>query len=279
MNSFAPDANLAVHPAGSAFDTIAETYDALFTTSIIGRSQRAEIWRKAHSAFRAGDRVLELNCGTGTDALFLASLGLAVTACDASPRMIEQARRQKAAQAPQAAVDFRALSTERLDELPPDPPFDGAFSNFSGLNCVADLSQTWRLLADRLRPGAQILVCLSTRFCVWEILHYLSKRLPHKAFRRCRGTAEAAIGRNSFPVYYPTLRSLRRSIRPLFRLCSITGIGIAVPPSYLESWARTHPSFLRFCAATDRLLCEWPGIRVLGDHMLLRLERVNPWGR
>src|SRR5579863_3858910 len=214
MNSITPD----VHLAGTAFDTIAESYDSLFTTSLIGRSQRAGVWRKAQTVFRTGDRVLELNCGTGTDALFLASLGIAVTACDASPRMIEQAQRQKAVEAPRASVEFRVLCTEQLDELPCHPPFDGAFSNFSGLNCISDLSKTWQLLAERLRPGAQILICLSTRFCVWEILHYLSKGQFHKAWRRCRGTAEARIGRNSFPVYYRTLRSLRQSLWPMFRL-------------------------------------------------------------
>ena len=195
MNSVAPD----VHLAGSAFDTIAESYDSLFTTSMIGRSQRAAVWRKAETVFRAGDHVLELNCGTGTDALFLASLGIAVTACDASPRMIEQAQKQKAMGAPRAAVDFRVLCTERLDELPSDLRFDGVFSNFSGLNCIPDLSKIWKLLAERLRAGAQILICLSTRFCVWEILHYLCKGEFHKACRRCRGTAEATIGAKFFP--------------------------------------------------------------------------------
>src|SRR5579864_5292903 len=119
MNSITPD----VHLAGTAFDAIAESYDSLFTTSLIGRSQRAAVWRKAQTVFRAGDRVLELNCGTGTDALFLASFGIAVTACDASPRMIEQAHKQKTVEAPSAAVDFRVLSTERLDELPSDLVF------------------------------------------------------------------------------------------------------------------------------------------------------------
>jgi SAM-dependent methyltransferase len=275
VNSIAQD----VHPAGSAFDAIAESYDSVFTASMIGRSQRAVVWRKARAVFRAGDRVLELNCGTGTDAFFIASLGVAVTACDASPRMIEQAQRQKAAEAPPAAVDFRVLCTECLDDLPSDLQFDGALSNFSGFNCISDLSRTWRLLADRLRPSAQILICLSSRFCIWEILHYLSKRRFHKAFRRCGGTAEATLGGNSFPVYYPTLRSLRQSLRPMFRLRSITGIGITVPPSYLEPWAHRNPAALCFCEAVDRLLCEWPGIRVLGDHMMLHLERVNPWGR
>jgi len=269
MNSVAEE----IHLAGSAFDTIADSYDSLFTMSMIGRSQRSAVWRKAETVFRPGNRVLELNCGTGTDALFLASLGIAVTACDASPRMIEQARASKAEKASGAPVDFRVLRTERLDELPPDLCFDGVFSNFSGLNCISDLSMTWRHLADRLQPGAQILICLSTRFCLWEILHYLSKGKFQKAFRRCRGTAEATMGRYSFAVYYPTLLSLCRSLRPMFRLRSVTGVGIAVPPSYMESWAQSNPDILRLCETIDRMICEWPGIRVLGDHMLLYLER------
>ena len=64
--------------AGEAFDTLAESYDTIFTSTIIGRSQRSVVWAKAAAVFRAGDRVLELNCGTGEDALFLARRGVAL---------------------------------------------------------------------------------------------------------------------------------------------------------------------------------------------------------
>jgi ubiquinone/menaquinone biosynthesis C-methylase UbiE len=263
-----------VHLAGSAFDTIAESYDYLFTSSRIGRSQRSVVWRKAETVFNAGDHVLELNCGTGIDALFLASLGITVTACDASAAMIEQARARKTLQAPLASIDFQPLSTERLNELPTDLCFDGVFSNFSGLNCVSEISTMARFLASRLLPGGQLLLCLSTRFCAWEILHYLVRGDVRKAFRRCRGVAPARMGPYSFAVYYPTVRSLLRDFGPGFQLRSVTGIGIAVPPSYMESWARRNTSIFRVCEAFDRVTENWPCIRVLGDHMLLHLERV-----
>jgi ubiquinone/menaquinone biosynthesis C-methylase UbiE len=263
-----------IHLAGSAFDTIAESYDSLFTTSTIGRSQRSAIWRKAQTVFQAGDRVLELNCGTGKDALFLASLGVAVIACDASARMIRKARARKSAEAPKAAVDFRVLSTESLNELPAHLCFDGVFSNFSGLNCVADIQATAQLLAGRIYPGGQLLLCMSTRYCAWEMLRYLSQGDVRKAFRRCRGTAQARMGPYSLPVYYPTVHSLVRSFGPVFRLRSITGIGVAVPPSYMESWARGNPSIFRVCERFDRVVCVWPGFRILGDHMLLHMERA-----
>ncbi len=262
------------HIAGEAFDAIAESYDQLFTTSAIGRSQRAVVWQQAGATFRPGDHILELNCGTGEDALFLAARGISVTACDASARMIERAHMRKAAEAPSANAAFHLLSTESLHQLPSRLRFDGVFSNFSGLNCVKDLAALAENLALRLEAGAPLVLCFSTRFCIWEILHYLFRANPDKAFRRCRGSSEAHLGDRSFPVYYRTVRSILKSLRPMFRLRSVTGIGIAVPPSYMEHWARKHSRLLRICEAADRVLCRCPAFRVLGDHMLLHLERV-----
>ena len=53
------------HRAGLAFDSIAEQYDDIFTRSLIGRAQRDVVWDVLQKTFRRGDRVLELNCGTG----------------------------------------------------------------------------------------------------------------------------------------------------------------------------------------------------------------------
>ena len=68
------------NPAGLAFDTLAERYDDMFTNSLICRAQRDAVWSMAIRTFRRGDRILELNCGTGEDALFLAHHGITVLA-------------------------------------------------------------------------------------------------------------------------------------------------------------------------------------------------------
>jgi hypothetical protein len=128
-------------------------------------------------------------------------------------------------------------------------------------------------LAGRMKSGAPIVVCLSTRFCVWEMLHYVFRGDLRRAFRRCGGKSQGSIGSETFPVYYPTLRSVTKSFHPFFRFRSATGVGLAVPPSYMENWAAENPHLFGFCIAIDRLLRGLPGIRVLGDHMLLHLER------
>jgi SAM-dependent methyltransferase len=260
--------------AGLAFDRMAAGYDSLFTFSAIGMSQREVVWKRAVAVFASGSHILELNCGTGQDALFLAKIGMSVTACDASLGMIEQARHKMAAEAPGASVEFLALRTEEIGTLQQDLHFDGVFSNFSGLNCVGDLKSVARQLSVRLEPGAPLLLCLSTRYCLWEMAYFLLRGNPRKALRRWKGVSRARFGGLEFPVYYPRVAQLRSAFAPEFRIVSITGIGVAVPPSYVELWMASHPRLLKLFEAVDETVRTWPGLRVLGDHMLLHLEKV-----
>ena len=258
-----------------AFDRMAKEYDDVFTKSMIGRAQRDAVWSVLNKTFRNGEHILELNCGTGEDALFLARNDISVTACDASEQMIQVARNRLRMESPDAAVTFRLLPTERISELDSAASFKGVFSNFSGLNCIADLTQTAEDLALLLPPKAKLLICLSTRFCVWEMLWYLLHGKFGKAFRRCSGHATATVGEFTVEVFYPTVHNLKMVFSPSFVMSSCMGIGVTVPPSYVEPLIRRHPKLLNWLRAIDRLVATLPGFRVLGDHMLLRFERVQ----
>lgn len=264
-------------PVAAAFDGLAANYDSLFTFSAVGQSQRNVVWKHLLSVFRPGEHILELNCGTGVDALFMVKAGLSVTACDASPRMIERARIRMAAANEARSAEFLNLATENLYMLPDHCCFDGLFSNFAGLNCVRDLSIVARQAALRLKPGAPLLLCFFSRFCLWEIVYYLFRGKPRDAFRRCSGSSIAHVGDVSFPVFYPTLSELRRIFAPEFRFVSTIGVGITVPPTYLDAWSADHPRLLRCMEAIDDSVCAFPGLRFLGDHMLVHLEKVETW--
>jgi ubiquinone/menaquinone biosynthesis C-methylase UbiE len=266
---------IAQPQAALVFDQMAADYDGVFTRSMIGRAQRDAVWSVLNKTFQSGDHILELNCGTGEDALFLARNSVAVTACDASEHMIQVASSRLRTEAPDAPVEFNLLPIERLRELQSATMFDGAFSNFSGLNCVADLKQTAEDLATLLPPGAPLLICLSTRFCIWEMFWFLLHGKFRKAFRRCSGRATAKVGEFAVDVYYPTVRELHKLFSPSFVMRSRMGVGVAVPPSYVEAWIRRHPKLLSLLRGIDRVISTLPGFRVLGDHMLLHFERVQ----
>jgi SAM-dependent methyltransferase len=101
-------------------------------------------------------RALELGCGTGTNAVWLAQQGFDVTACDISPLAIEQARRSAAA----AGVSVRLLVA---DVLQPPAELSGPFDFVFDRGCyhvvrrddVAAYLQTVRGLT---RPGTFALI-------------------------------------------------------------------------------------------------------------------------
>ena len=261
--------------AGAAFDHLAQDYDQIFTNSLIGRAQRDSVWKVLTRTFRAKDRILELNCGTGEDAIFLAGNGISVFAFDASPRMIATAEQRLQDISPQTPVVFCELQTERIGELRPASQFDGAFSNFSGLNCIADLDAVASSLAGLVKQNGRLVLCFSARFCLIEILFYLFVGQWRKALRRCKGYTDVTIDGAHFTVYYPTLRSICRSFAPDFRLDSCTGIGVTVPPSYLEAWARKHPRLFFVLRRLEGRVATLPILRTTGDHVLLCFEKVS----
>jgi SAM-dependent methyltransferase len=261
--------------AGIAFDRVAGSYDEVFTHSAIGRAQRSQVWTKLLAAFPPESRILELNCGTGEDARFLAERGRRIVACDASAAMIEVARNRLPANTAAENLEFLHLANEDLGDFSGRREFDGAFSNFSGLNCVAHLHPVAANLAELVRPGGRLLLCLWSRICLPEVLWYLLHGQPRKAIRRFSGKSTARIGGATVSVSYPTVRAVRRTFSPWFKLRSRSAVGLFVPPSYMESWIRGFPKALERMEALDRLTNGWHVLRALGDHVLMEFERCK----
>jgi SAM-dependent methyltransferase len=265
----------SIDSARAYWDIAAETYDLDFANTLIGRAQRKSIWKEIEKVFTPGQRILELNCGTGIDAIFLANRGVSVLACDIAPRMIELAQRRAHAMQVDALLDFRILATENIDVLEKEELFDGAFSNFSGLNCVDDLPAVAQQLATLLRPGARLVLCVIGRFVPWEIAWHLAHGSPGRAFLRFRRVTVGRMADNGVVnVRYPSVRKLAHDFEPGFKLRKRHGIGITLPPSYLEYWAQKFPSTLDRLASIDRRIGSLPLARSMGDCVLLQFERT-----
>lgn len=258
----------------AAFDSIAAQYDDIFTRSVIGRAQRNAVWDAVRRYFAEGNSILELNCGTGEDALFLAGQGMRVLACDISAGMIAVANHRKQREAAAAQVEFRILANEELADLPCSKSFDGVFSNFSGLNCVADLEAVARNIARITSPEGKAILCFTNKYCVWEMLWYLAHGNLGKAFRRWRADTETRIGTETVSLHYPGITRILRAFAPWFEPAEIRGVGLTVPPSYLEPWARHFQSAVRLGANIDGLVSHLPLLRGLGDHVLFVFERT-----
>ena len=240
--------------SAALFDSMAARYDAMWTTTAVGRAQRDLVWRDVDALFRSGERILDIGCGTGEDAAHFAARGIAVRAIDASPAMVETAKERGVAAEVGRAEDLAAV--EGL--------FDGAISNFGALNCVEDLSAVAEALAAVVRPGGRAAICLLGRCCMWETLHYGVRLQFGKAFRRWTGRATAPIA-----VWYPTAGEVRAAFAYGFALQRWTGIGLLVPPSYVK----LPGAMVAALATCDRVLARLPLLRAMADHRLFILVR------
>ena len=261
-----------------AFDRLAPGYDAL-TGGEIFQLLRARTHRAFARVFARGTRVLEIGCGTGLDTAFLASIGLEVVACDPSVEMVTRAARRlahhglsdRATVMPCGLQDVQAY----LDALAPHEPFDAVVSNFGALNCVCHLAPLGALVRRHLRPGGLVLLCVMTRLCAVEALYFTAKRRPRLAARRLGvGAVAVPVAGIDVPTFYHRIRDVRAALGVDVRLRHVEGIGVVVPPPYLEPRWRTLPGTVRTTvAAIDGVIAHWPPFNRVGDHVLLHFRK------
>jgi len=254
----------------AAFDGKAHDYDAEFTATGLGSVLRVRVWDRLSVLFAGRERLLELGCGTGEDAVWLARAGHRVVAIDASAEMIQVARQKARDAGCSDRIEFHHLPIERLHELSDREPFDGVFSNFGAVNCLEDVEGLARTLAKMLAPGAPLLFVPMGRYVPWEWAWYLARGNARKAFRR--------MGKEGTPwrgltIRYPTPRELARRLAPYFETHRRAALGIALPPSFAADWLDGSPRMLVLLARVERLVSGIPGCAALSDHYILEASR------
>ena len=258
----------------SPFDAMASDYDRSFSRGTIGKHLRLAVWRRLEAAFKPGERVLELNCGTGEDALHLARRGVAVVATDNSPGMLAatRAKVERAGLGHAVKVAHVAIENLALDRVDLPGPFDGVVSNFGGLNCVGDLAGLARGLAAVLRPGGRAVLCMMGPAVPWEWGWYLIHGQPAKAFRRLR---RGGCEWQGLTVRYPAPGTVRRAFAPHFVQRRLSALGALIPPTYAEGWASRNLRLLDVLSRWERRIETLPPLPWLADHFVIEFERTR----
>jgi ubiquinone/menaquinone biosynthesis C-methylase UbiE len=267
---------LATRTAAAAFDEAAASYDSDFSGTTIGVWLRDAVWSRVAPFVKPGMRALDLGCGTGEDAVWLARNGCHVTAADGSLAMLERV----AAKAKGLSLAHR-IRTIALDlnapaeaQALPGAPFDLVLSNFGAINCVDDLHLLARMVEQWVKPQGVLALVYMGRFCAWESAYYLA-RFDRRATRRWSGSAKATVGSQVVNVRYWSKGEIARAFAPSFQVLGIHGVGTFLPPSYLFHWVDRRPLLFRALAQWERLTAGlWPFSR-MGDHTLVILRRSD----
>ncbi|HET9825582.1 MAG TPA: class I SAM-dependent methyltransferase [Chitinophagaceae bacterium] len=262
----------------AAFDIIASQYDAHFTESLIGKEQRriSRYWLEQLLSGRKNLQILEMNCGTGEDAFWLASLGHKVIATDASPSMIREARKKFGSE---KNIIFYACEIEELGISFPGKKFDLIFSNFAGLNCISPEKMIFlaKDLCQLLDKAGYLAVVVFGKHTWWETFYYLLKGSPTKAFRRWNNQINLVrLKENIYqPVYYYSTTKLAKLFSPL-QLEEKKPVGLFVPPAYLDGAMKKRPRFFDWLVRFENKTKKFPFGSSLADHTYLLFKKQTP---
>ena len=252
-----------------AFDAVASDYDRRFSNRAPAAWLREQVREQLLPFLAPGMTVLELGCGTGEDALWLARQGCRVLATDQSERMLDLLRAKLDGTLPVEAARFD-MAADDTSCLPPGYTAGLVFSNFGALNCIGDPARVLRFAHGLLDEGGQVAFTVMSRFCLFETLYFAVRGRWRTAARRWRGTASFEAGGRSHPVRYYNPAELAAAA-PGFEMVTVTGIGGLLPTSEAfwlwERWPRIFAGIARL----DRRLARYS--YRFSDHYLIVLRK------
>ncbi len=260
----------------AAFDSVAADYDGPRGNNALIRDMRREMWRWLDIAFAPGSQLIDLGCGTGLDAVRMAQSGHHVLAIDWSARMAGRTRDRAAAAQVGDRVRTAALGAHELDRIAGSALFDGAYSDLGALNCVPDLAAVARESARLLKPGGRLVFTVIGRWCPWEIGYYAARAdWTRLSVRFGRQMTPVRMNGHTVWTSYWTPAQLYREFSREFSLIHHRALCLLAPPPYMTWLKDRHPRWYERLWRWDRRLAGWPGLRALGDHFLIVMEKTR----
>ena len=262
--------------AAAAFNKQAPLFDDLYSRNTIVTYKRNRVRQHVLRFLAAGSNILELNAGTGEDAIYFAGAGHMVHATDISEGMQEILRKKVQQKGLSEKVSTELCSYTSLENLQNKGPYDLIFSNFAGLNCTQELGLVLNNFEPLLKPGGIVTLVLLPKFCLWESLMVFKGKFK-TAFRRftsARGR-RAHIEGQYFRCWYYNPKQISNFLKPSFTVLSIEGLCVIVPPSYIEQFAERYPRIYRFLVRKESVLkSKWPW-KYVGDYYIISLKKNN----
>jgi len=142
--------------AARAFSQQALVFDAYDAGNTTIAYKRKRVRDHVLRYLSPGSSILELNAGTGEDAIYFARQGHHVHATDIASGMQEALGEKVARVGLTDRISRELCSFTALSSLQQRGPYDLIFSNFAGLNCTGELDKVLHSFAPLVKPGGQV---------------------------------------------------------------------------------------------------------------------------
>jgi ubiquinone/menaquinone biosynthesis C-methylase UbiE len=260
--------------AEKAFTRQSAVFDEIYSSNIIIQYKRQRVRDHLHQFLKPNSKILELNAGTGDDAIWFAEQGHVVHATDISKGMQEKLAQKVRQKQFEAQVTNELCSFTELYKLGNKGPYDLIFSNFAGLNCTGELDKVLHSFSPLLKPGGVATLVILPKFCLWESLLFLKGDFK-TAFRRLFSSkgVKAHIEGEYFTCWYYDPSYVIRTVKDTYNILSVEGLCTLVPPSYLENFPAKRSSLFNWLKEREnKLKTRWPW-KNIGDYYIISVKK------
>jgi ubiquinone/menaquinone biosynthesis C-methylase UbiE len=257
--------------AGKAFSKQAPVFDKLNDENKLSVYLRTLYYKEVLSHLKPNSSILELNGGTGIDAIFFAEQGHRILVTDVSEGMIGQLNLKLKTKSLNDNVRTLCCSYHNIHTIK-DEKFDHIVSNFGGLNCTDDLEDVLKKLPSLLNSHGKITLVVMPKVSPWEILMAFKGNFS-TAFRRFRKATPANIEGINFLCYYYNPGYITGRMKKEFRVLSLKGIYITVPPEFYRNFIERYPKLFNVLSKIDSVICGFFPFNRLCDHYMITLQK------
>lgn len=259
----------------TSFDKIAGEYDVKDNANEILQWMRKVVHKIYLNNFNSGDKILELNCGTGIDAVFLAQNGMNITATDISPKMAKIAQNRTIIEGLEDKIDVQTLSFSEISAIDKSG-FDGVISNFGGLNCINDFEKLSFDLSVKIKPGGKFIAVVMNKFCPWEIFYYMLKLDFKNAFRRfSKNGTEAELNGSKVKTFYFFPKEFGNKFSKHFIIEKIYALAYYTPPPYMFGMYKRLKPLVKLFMKLDELVKGIYPLSRMGDHFIIVMKGLD----
>jgi ubiquinone/menaquinone biosynthesis C-methylase UbiE len=257
-----------------AFDKASVTYDEQDYQNQILVWMRSVVYSIYGKYIKKDDYILELNSGTGIDAVNLAKKGIKIFATDISDKMINKLKQKADKENIGDLLSAEVLPFNKIKEINYNK-FDSAVSNFGGLNCINDFTELSKNLQTKIKPGGYFIAAVMNRYCPWEILYYSLKLQFSTAFRRLhKNGINANLEDTKVKTFYFTPKEFKGQFHNEFKLIKIYTLGFLTPPPYLLNIYKYFKPIVRLLMIIDNIIKGIFPFYLFGDHFVIVLKRI-----
>lgn len=266
--------NVNEQAAERAFTKQAAIFDDIYSSNIIIQYKRQRVRDHLQKFLKPASKILELNAGTGDDAVWFAEHGHTVHATDISKGMQEKLVEKTHQNKLETKVTHELCSFTELSRLKNKGPYDLIFSNFAGLNCTGELDKVLHSFSSLLKPNGIVTLVILPKFCLWETLLFLKGDFK-TAFRRFFSSkgVKAHIEGEYFTCWYYNPSYVIRNMKNSYEVLSVEGLCTMVPPSYLENFPTKRPSLFKWLKDKEnKWKSKWPW-KNIGDYYIISFRK------